>query len=127
MKARRKFRQAKSHAIPWIALVLIIGLGFVAYRGAASAVSTYQSWIADLPAINSDSKESLRIAGVEAMKLYKEVRAADTTAQVINKDKTAIQRESASSKKNYKKHGTSWKSKNHKSRGTSRYRSRRRR
>lgn len=77
--------------------------------------------------INSDSKESLRIAGVEAMKLYKEVRADDTTAQVINKDKTAIQRESATSKKTYKKHGTSWKSKNHKSRGTSRYRYRRHR
>ena len=55
MKARRKFRQAKSHAIPWIALVLIIGLGFVAFRGVASAVSIYKSWIADLPAINSDA------------------------------------------------------------------------
>ena len=55
MKARRKFRQAKSHAIPWIALVLVIGLGFVAYRGVASAVSIYNSWIADLPAINSEA------------------------------------------------------------------------
>ncbi|MBQ1450624.1 MAG: transglycosylase domain-containing protein, partial [Eggerthellaceae bacterium] len=55
MKARRKFRQAKSHAIPWVALILVIGLGFVAYRGVASAVSIYNSWIADLPAINSDA------------------------------------------------------------------------
>lgn len=55
MKARRKFRQAKSHAIPWVALILVIGLGFVAYRGVASAVSIYNSWIADLPAINSEA------------------------------------------------------------------------
>ena len=55
MKARRKFRQAKSHAIPWVALVLVIGLGFFAYRGVSSAIQVYNSWIADLPAINSDA------------------------------------------------------------------------
>lgn len=55
MKARRKFRQAKSHAVPWVILILVIGLGFVGYRGVASAVSIYNSWIADLPAINSDA------------------------------------------------------------------------
>ena len=55
MKARRKFRQSKSHAIPWIALIIVLALGFVAYRGVTSIVAIYNSWIADLPAINSDA------------------------------------------------------------------------
>lgn len=55
MKARRKFRQSKSHAIPWIICILAIGLCFVAYRGVASAVTIYNNWIADLPEINSEA------------------------------------------------------------------------
>ncbi|MBR6489267.1 MAG: HU family DNA-binding protein [Muribaculaceae bacterium] len=75
--------------------------------------------------INSDSKESLRIAGAEAMKLYKEVRAADTT-QVESDTKTETQKaiSNKTSWKSKKKH-SSWKSKKTKSHGT-RYRSRRR-
>ena len=55
MKARRKLRESKSHAIAWIALILVIALGFVLFRGATSVYAVYNTWIADLPALNSDA------------------------------------------------------------------------
>ena len=55
MKARRKFRQAKSHAVPWVALVIVIALGFVVFRGVSSIYAVYNSWIADLPELNSEA------------------------------------------------------------------------
>ena len=55
MKARRKFRQSKSHAVAWVACIVAIAICFVAYRGVASAISIYNNWIADLPEINSEA------------------------------------------------------------------------
>ena len=55
MKARRKFRQSKSHAVGWLALILLIGVCFVAYRGVNSAIRAYASWTEDLPVVNANS------------------------------------------------------------------------
>lgn len=55
MKARRKFRQSRSHAVAWVVLVVAIALGFACFRGVTSVYAIYNSWIADLPAINSES------------------------------------------------------------------------
>ena len=55
MKARRKFRKSKSHAVAWMALVLVIAVGFVSFRGVSSVFAVYNDWIADLPELNSDA------------------------------------------------------------------------
>ena len=55
MKARRKFRKSKSHAVAWVALVLVIAVGFLSFRGVASVFAVYNDWIADLPELNSDA------------------------------------------------------------------------
>ena len=55
MKARRKFRQSKSHAIAWAALFLVIAIGFVCFRGVTSVFAAYNDWVEDLPEIDSDS------------------------------------------------------------------------
>ena len=55
MKARRKFRQSKSHAVLWVILALTVAMVFVAVRAVASVQSMYNSWIADLPEINSEA------------------------------------------------------------------------
>lgn len=55
MKARRKFRESKSHAVAWVALVLVLALGFLCFRGVTSVFATYNSWISDLPTISSKS------------------------------------------------------------------------
>jgi len=55
MKARRKLRQSKTHAVPWVLLVLLIGIGFIGYRAYTSALDAYASWTKDLPTIDSSS------------------------------------------------------------------------
>ena len=55
MKARRKFRESKSHAVAWAVIVLIAAVGFLCVRGTSSVFAAYNSWINDLPVINSDS------------------------------------------------------------------------
>ena len=55
MKARRKFRQSKSHAVLWVAIVLFVALIYVSFRGVTSVFAVYNSWIADLPEINSEA------------------------------------------------------------------------
>jgi len=54
MKARRKFRQSKGHAIAWGVLILFLALGFISFRAVNSAVAVYKSWTDDLPVISSD-------------------------------------------------------------------------
>lgn len=55
MKARRKFRQSKTHAVVWAIVLALIAVGFVGFRGVTSVMSTYNDWISDLPELNSDS------------------------------------------------------------------------
>ena len=55
MKARRKFRESKSHAVAWGLLLAVIALGFVCFRGVSSVFAVYNDWIADLPELNSDA------------------------------------------------------------------------
>ena len=55
MKARRKFRESKSHAVAWVALVLVLALGFLCFRGVTSVFAMYNGWISDLPTISSKS------------------------------------------------------------------------
>ena len=55
MKVRRKLRQSKSHAIAWIALVLVLALGLVGFRTASGVITAYNTWTKDLPVINSSS------------------------------------------------------------------------
>ena len=55
MKARRKFRQSKSHAVAWIVLVAIIATGFLCFRGVSSVFAAYDEWTSDIPEIDSSS------------------------------------------------------------------------
>ena len=55
MKARRKLRQSKSHAIAWIALIVVIAIGFFSVRAVNSVFAAYNSWLDDLPEINTDA------------------------------------------------------------------------
>ena len=55
MKARRKFRQSKSHAVAWAIIATIVAVGFLSFRSVSSVFAAYNDWIADLPTINSDS------------------------------------------------------------------------
>ena len=55
MKARRKFREAKSHAVGWVVLVAVAAVFFICFRGATSVYAAYNDWTKDLPEINSDS------------------------------------------------------------------------
>ena len=55
MKARRKFRQSKSHAVAWGILVILVTFAFLSFRGVSSVFAVYNSWIEDLPTINSNS------------------------------------------------------------------------
>ena len=53
MKARRKLRQSKSHALAWAVLVIVIAIGFVSFRAVTSVFAVYNTWLEDLPAIDS--------------------------------------------------------------------------
>ena len=55
MKVRRKFRQSKSHAVAWVALIAAIALVFICFRGVSSVFATYNDWTSDLPTIDSSS------------------------------------------------------------------------
>ena len=55
MKARRKLRQSKSHAVAWVLIILLVAVGFVAFRGVNSAVQAYASWTRNLPVIDSSA------------------------------------------------------------------------
>jgi penicillin-binding protein 1A len=55
MKARRKFRESKSHAVVWLVLVAVIAIGFIGFRATTSVFAVYNSWIADLPNLNSEA------------------------------------------------------------------------
>ena len=55
MKARRKLRQSKSHAVAWGALVVVAAVAFLCFRGVSSVFAVYNDWIEDLPTINSES------------------------------------------------------------------------
>ena len=55
MKARRKLRQSKSHAVAWVALVIAIAIFFLCFRSVSSVFASYKSWISDLPDISSIS------------------------------------------------------------------------
>ena len=55
MKARRKFRESKSHAIVWVILLAAIAVVFLLFRGATSVYAVYNSWISDLPQLNSEA------------------------------------------------------------------------
>ena len=55
MKARRKLRQSKSHVGLWVAAVLVLAIGFLAWRGVASVMTAYAEWTDDLPTIDKDS------------------------------------------------------------------------
>ena len=55
MKARRKLRQSKSHAIAWIALIAVIAIGFFSVRAVTSVFAAYNGWLEDLPEIDGDA------------------------------------------------------------------------
>ena len=55
MKIRRKSRQSKSHAIAWVALIIVAALGFTAFRVFGGVMSAYDKWSSDLPVINSEA------------------------------------------------------------------------
>ena len=55
MKARRKFRESKSHAVAWGIALIVLAVGFLSFRGVSSVFAAYNSWIEDLPTINSDN------------------------------------------------------------------------
>ncbi len=55
MKARRKFRESKSHAWVWLIIVALAALCVLTYRGVTSVIKVYNDWVADLPALNSDA------------------------------------------------------------------------
>lgn len=55
MKARRKFRESKSHAVAWGFLLIIVALCILLFRGVSSVFGSYNDWVADLPPINSES------------------------------------------------------------------------
>ena len=77
MKARRKFRQSKGHAIAWGVLLLLLARGFISFRAVNSAVAVYKSWTDNLLALkqlawtsglqmNWTNDGKLRNSGVEA-------------------------------------------------------------
>ena len=55
MKARRKLRQSKSHAVAWVALAVVITAGFLCFRGVTSVFAAYDEWTSDIPEIDSSS------------------------------------------------------------------------
>ena len=55
MKARRKLRESRSHAVAWVAIIAVIAVGFFAYRTVTSAMHAYASWTSNLPAIESSA------------------------------------------------------------------------
>lgn len=55
MKARRKFRQSKSHAIAWAALLVVAAVAFICFQGVSSVFGAYRSWTNDLPNIDTTS------------------------------------------------------------------------
>ena len=55
MKARRKLRESKSHAIVWALIALVIAVGVLSYQMVTGLYSTYNSWISDLPKLSSDA------------------------------------------------------------------------
>lgn len=55
MKARRKFRQSKSHAVAWAALAVVMAVFFLGFRGVSSVFAAYQDWTSDIPQIDSSS------------------------------------------------------------------------
>lgn len=57
MKARRKFRESKSHAVAWVLILMLVAVVFLGYRTAVGTVAMYNEWIADLPEIKNDAFE----------------------------------------------------------------------
>ena len=55
MKARRKFRQSKSHAIAWVVLLAMAAIIFLCFRSVGSVFAAYNDWTSDLPVLNSES------------------------------------------------------------------------
>ena len=55
MKARRKFRQSKSHGFAWAILFGLVGTAIIVYGCILSLFTIYNNWIADLPELNSDA------------------------------------------------------------------------
>ena len=55
MKARRKLRQSKSHAVAWVLIILLVAIGFIGYRCMNSAMQAYASWTSNLPVIESSA------------------------------------------------------------------------
>ena len=55
MKIRRKSRLSKSHAIAWVALIIVAAFGFASFRAATSVFAAMNEWTEDLPEITSDS------------------------------------------------------------------------
>ena len=55
MKARRKFRESKSHAVAWGFLLVAVAFCILLVRGVSSVFGSYNDWVADLPPINSES------------------------------------------------------------------------
>lgn len=55
MKARRKLRESKSHAVIWGIILAVIAFGFILFRGVTSVYAVYNDWISDLPRLNSDA------------------------------------------------------------------------
>lgn len=53
MKARRKFRESRSHAVVWGLCLVAVAVGFMCFRGVSSVFAVYNDWIADLPTLNS--------------------------------------------------------------------------
>lgn len=55
MKARRKFRESKSHAVVWGLVLGMVAFCIIGFRAATSIYATYNDWISDLPSLNSES------------------------------------------------------------------------
>ena len=55
MKARRKLRQTKSHAVTWVVVILILAIGTLAVRGAMNVVAAYGKWTDNLPEIDTSA------------------------------------------------------------------------
>ena len=53
MKARRKFRESRTHAIAWGFVVAFVLFVFLMVRGVTSVFAVYNNWIADLPTLDS--------------------------------------------------------------------------
>ena len=60
MKLRRKQREMRTHAIPWMILVALASTCFVGYWGIQGALRGMNGWTEDLPSIDNTALRAMR-------------------------------------------------------------------